>query len=62
MVHEGVELFGPTVSGTVTVVADNGSGDTDGGDSSRGGCSTGTGASLGLVLALGALRVRRRAR
>jgi len=37
MVHEGVELFGPTVSGTVTVAQPDG----DGSIGSRGGCSTG---------------------
>jgi hypothetical protein len=58
MVHEGVELFGPTVSGAVTVAFDHAGSE---GDSSHGGCSTGRGASWWLVLALVALRVRRRA-
>ncbi|HEX5061662.1 MAG TPA: NBR1-Ig-like domain-containing protein, partial [Kofleriaceae bacterium] len=60
MVHEGVEWFGPTVSAVVTVAAGNGSGDgsgsgSDDGDhtASGGGCSTGHGSSVWLVVALG---------
>ena len=69
MVHEGVELFGPTVSGTVTVMAAAGSGDgSDDGDGDgverggSGGCAASGGASAWLVVALGVLRVRRRTR
>ncbi|HEY5925359.1 MAG TPA: NBR1-Ig-like domain-containing protein [Kofleriaceae bacterium] len=67
MVHEGVELFGPTVRGTVTVMAGNGSGDGSGdGDDDEDdhtagdGCSTGRAGSAWLVVALGILLARRR--
>ncbi|HEY5945254.1 MAG TPA: NBR1-Ig-like domain-containing protein [Kofleriaceae bacterium] len=67
MVHEGVEFFGPTVSGVVTVAAGNGSGDGSGSDGdhdgdhgSSGGCSTSRNDSAWLVLVLGVLLARRR--
>jgi hypothetical protein len=69
MVHEGVELFGPTVSGVVTVAAGTGSGDGSGSDDiddddhgSNGGCTTGRGGSAWVLLALGFLLARRRTR
>jgi hypothetical protein len=67
MVHEGVEMFGPTVSGVVTVAAGTGSGDgsgsdevNEGGHGSGGGCSTGRSSSAWLVLVIGSLLARRR--
>jgi hypothetical protein len=64
MVHEGVELFGPTVSGVVTVTAGNGSGDGSGSDEvnddQHGGCSTGRSSSAWLVIGIGSLLARRR--
>ena len=61
MVHEGVELFGPTVSGIVTVTAKDETGDDelDPRPGSGGGCSTSRDATLWVVLALG-LFLRRR--
>jgi hypothetical protein len=69
MVHEGVELFGPTVSGVVTVAAGNGSGDGSGSDDwndgdhgSGSGCSTSRSNSAWTLLGLGILLARRRTR
>jgi hypothetical protein len=72
MVHEGVELFGPTVSGVVTVAAGNGAGAGSGSDDmndvdhgSGGGCSTSRGTNAWFTLALSALGIllaRRRTR
>lgn len=66
MVHEGIELFGPTVSGTVTVAAGAGvmddTDDSSGGNQpeSAAGCSTTDSSSLWVVLALGFFLPRRR--
>lgn len=69
MVAEGIELFGPTVSGVVTVEAGAGSGSGDGpggtggaDDGSHGGCAANRATSLWVVIALGGLRRARRRR
>ena len=66
MVHEGVELFGPTVRGAVTVAYGAGTGDgLDSGDDDdhargTGGCATSRDVSAWALMALGILLVRRR--
>lgn len=60
MVHEGVAWFGPTATGVLVVdpAATGAGADSDDGEPSTGGCSTGSGA--GLLVALAALGPRRR--
>ena len=60
MVHEGVELFGPTVSGNVTVTVGSRSDNGEDEAGARGGCWASGDTSWWLVLALGFLRGRRR--
>lgn len=66
MVHEGVELFGPTARGTVTVAygagagSDDGTSDDDDRAGSAGGCSTTPAATSWCMIALALLAARRR--